>query len=96
MFYSTADSFHDGQYSQTIFSARSFAVHKRYRQQVAQLFTSANLRVYEPYEDECTAIFCGSMVELQGQPLDLSECLQWDAFDVIACITFQRRSGFME
>jgi cytochrome P450 len=55
-----------------------------------------NLRLYEPYEDECTAIFCRSMTELQGQPLDLAEWLQWYAFDVIACITFQRRFGFME
>jgi aromatic ring-cleaving dioxygenase len=96
MFYSTADSFHDGQYSETMFSARSFTVHKRYRQQVAQLYTLTNLRLYEPYEDECTGIFCRSMVELQGQPLDLTEWLQWYAFDVIACITFQRRFGFME
>lgn len=96
MFYSTADSYSDGHYSETMFSARSFDVHKQYRQQVAQLYTLTNLRLYEPYEDECTEIFCRSMTELQGRRLDLSEWLQWYAFDVIACITFQRRFGFME
>ena len=32
----------------------------------------------------------------EGNVIDLSAWLQWYAFDVIACITFKRRFGFLE
>jgi hypothetical protein len=60
------------------------------------MFSMANMRKYEPYADECSGIFIKRMREMEGQQVDLSTWLQWYAFDVIACITFQRRFGFME
>ncbi|KAL6252615.1 hypothetical protein RBB50_000334 [Rhinocladiella similis] len=96
MFYSLSDAYFDGQRMETIFSTRSAEWHRFLRGRVSQLYSMSNLRGYEPYADECTAIFTRAMYELQGQRLDFSEWLQWYAFDVIACITFQRRFGFME
>ncbi|KIW43694.1 uncharacterized protein PV06_04770 [Exophiala oligosperma] len=96
MFYSLSDAYFDGRRMETIFSTRSAEWHRFLRGRVSQLYSMSNLRGYEPYADECTAIFTRAMYELQGQRIDFSEWLQWYAFDVIACITFQRRFGFME
>lgn len=60
------------------------------------MFSMTNMRNYEPYADECTGLFEKAMRDLEGQTLDLAVWLQWYAFDVIACITFQRRFGFLE
>ena len=79
-----------------MFTARDPAYHKALKTPVAQLFSMTNMRYYEPYVDECSAIFLKSMKDLQGQPVDLAIWLQWYAFDVIASLTFQRRFGFME
>ncbi|KEF62553.1 uncharacterized protein A1O9_00526 [Exophiala aquamarina CBS 119918] len=80
----------------SIFSTRDPEHHKSLKRPVAQLFSMSNMRNYEPYANECSAIFTQTMRELEGQNIDLSDWLQWYAFDVIACITFQRRFGFME
>lgn len=80
----------------SIFSTRDPEYHKNLKRPVAQLFSMSNMRNYEPYANECSAIFIQAMRELEGQKIDLSDWLQWYAFDVIACITFQRRFGFME
>lgn len=80
----------------TLFSARDPEYHKALKRPVGPLFSMANMRKYEPYADECTAIFIRRMQDMEGQSVDLSTWLQWYAFDVVACITFQRRFGFME
>lgn len=79
-----------------MFTARDPSYHKALKAPVAQLFSMTNMRNYEPYVDECSAIFFKSMKDLQEQPEDLAIWLQWYAFDVIASLTFQRRFGFME
>jgi cytochrome P450 len=84
---------------ESMFTTREPNYHKNLKRPVAQLFSMTNMRHYEPYADECTAIFIDSMRDLseaRSDPVDLSAWLQWYAFDVIACITFQRRFGFME
>ena len=55
-----------------------------------------NLRSFEAHVNEGTQIFVDAMCDLDDKVIDLSEWLQWYAFDVIASITFQRRFGFME
>ena len=88
--------FINGEVLESMFTTRDPAYHKALKSPVAQLFSMTNMRNYETYADECTAIFIESMRKLQGQPVDLAIWLQWYAFDVIASITFQRRFGFME
>lgn len=80
----------------SMFTERNPQAHKSLKTPVAQLFSMTNMRNFEPYADECTAIFDHAMRDLEGQTIDLAIWLQWYAFDVIACITFQRRFGFLE
>lgn len=77
MFYSLSDAYFDGRRMETIFSTRSAEWHRFLRGRVSQLYSMSNLRGYEPYADECTAIFTRAMYELQGQRIDFSEWLQW-------------------
>ncbi|KOS22719.1 Pisatin demethylase [Escovopsis weberi] len=56
----------------------------------------SSIKAMEPFADECTEIFIRSMIEMQGEAIDLGMWLQWYAFDVISAITFRRRLGFME
>lgn len=80
----------------SMFTTRDPTYHKTLKRSVAQLFSMTNMKSYEPYADECTQRFLDAMRDLQGQTVDLSVWCQWYAFDMIACITFQRRFGFME
>ncbi|KAK7900757.1 Cytochrome p-450 [Exophiala xenobiotica] len=87
---------YQGTVMHSLFSARDPEYHRNLKRPVGQMFSMANMRKYEPYADECSGIFIKRMREMEGQQVDLSTWLQWYAFDVIACITFQRRFGFME
>ncbi|ETN37470.1 uncharacterized protein HMPREF1541_07092 [Cyphellophora europaea CBS 101466] len=95
-FYSTMSPFYKGSTMDSMFTTRDPSYHKALKTPVAQLFSMTNMRNYETYVDECSAIFVRSMKDLQGQSFDLAIWLQWYAFDVIASLTFQRRFGFME
>lgn len=46
--------------------------------------------------DENTKAFVGAVESKGGQPIDLSEWLQWYAFDVIGSITFRQTFGFLD
>lgn len=80
----------------SMFSTRDPDVHKALKTPVAQLFSMTNIINYEPYADECTSIFISAMKDLEGQPVDLGTWLHWYAFDVIACLTYSKRFGFLE
>ena len=95
-FYSTMDTYYEGTAMPSVFSARDPTFHKNLKVPVAQLFSMTNMKNYEQYADECTEIFYNAMRDLEGTAVDLAVWLQWYAFDVIACITFQRRFGFLE
>ncbi|OAP60320.1 hypothetical protein AYL99_05322 [Fonsecaea erecta] len=82
--------------SPCVFTEREPLAHRNLKRPVAQLFGMTNMRNYEPYADECTAIFINAMRDLEDQPIELSVWVQWDAFDVIASMTFQHRFGFLE
>lgn len=95
-FYKTMSPSYNGKIIESMFTVRSNEQHKAIKSPVASLFSMSSMRGFEPYVDECTDIFASTMRELEGQPLELAEWLQWYAFDVIASVTFQRRFGFME
>lgn len=80
----------------SMFTERDPQVHKALKAPVAQLFSMTNMRNYEVYADQCTGLFVDAMRELEGQPVDFAQWLQWYAFDVIGSLTFQRRFGFLE
>ncbi|ETI22722.1 hypothetical protein G647_06798 [Cladophialophora carrionii CBS 160.54] len=95
-FYDTMSPFYQGKVMPSVFTERDSDVHRNLKRPVAQLFSMTNMRNYEPYADQCTGIFIEAMRDLEGQPIDLGAWVQWYAFDVIACMTFQRRFGFLE
>lgn len=80
----------------SLFTTRDPKYHRNLKSNVAQLFSMSNMRNFEVYADECTAIFMDAMRDLDSNTVDLAVWLQWYAFDVIGSITFQRRFGFME
>jgi hypothetical protein len=88
--------FYQGKTIPSVFTERDPEVHRNLKRPVAQLFSMTNMRNYEPYADQCTGIFMDAMRNLEGQRIDLGVWVQWYAFDVIACMTFQRRFGFLE
>jgi hypothetical protein len=88
--------FYEGSVMPSVFTERDPEAHRNLKRPVAQLFGMTNMRNYEPYADQCTGIFIDAMRDLEGQAIDLSAWVQWYAFDVIACMTFQRRFGFLE
>ncbi|KIX02707.1 uncharacterized protein Z518_08649 [Rhinocladiella mackenziei CBS 650.93] len=64
--------FYDGQRMDSLFSTRDPTYHKNLKKPVGQLFSMANMRNYEPYANECSAIFINSMRDLEGQPVNRS------------------------
>lgn len=78
------------------FHATRFATAQGTKTPVAQIFSMTNMRNFETYADECTKIFMDAMNDLDNQPIDIAQWLQWYAFDAIGSITFQRRFGFLE
>ncbi|KAL9567270.1 hypothetical protein ACKAV7_008512 [Fusarium commune] len=95
-FYTTMSLMYQGRRMDSMFTERKPNVHKTLKGSVAQVFSMTNMRNFEVYADECSAIFLDAMRDLEGQRLDLADWLQWYAFDVIGSITFQRRFGFLE
>lgn len=81
---------------QSLFSTRDPVFHMNFKRPVSQLFSMTNMKHYETHVNDCSAIFFDAMRKLEGHPVDLSDWLQWYAFDVIGSITFHRRFGFME
>ncbi|KLP13261.1 pisatin demethylase cytochrome P450 [Fusarium fujikuroi] len=95
-FYTTMSLMYQGRRMDSMFTERNPKIHKALKGSVAQIFSMTNMRNFEVYADECSAIFLDAMRDLEGQRLDLAHWLQWYAFDVIGSITFQRRFGFLE
>ncbi|KAG4257724.1 hypothetical protein FPRO04_07945 [Fusarium proliferatum] len=95
-FYTTMSLMYQGRRMDSMFTERNPNIHKALKGSVAQIFSMTNMRNFEVYADECSAIFLDAMRDLEGQKLDLAHWLQWYAFDVIGSITFQRRFGFLE
>lgn len=95
-FYDTMTPFYNDTLMPSMFTERDPARHTNLRKPVSQKFSMTSMKAMEPFTDECTGIFFKAMRDLEGQNIDLGVWLQWYAFDVIGCITFQRRFGFLE
>ncbi len=53
----------------------------------------------EPYVDSCVELFLtriGEVTENGAKPIDISEWLQYFAFDVLGEINFSRQLGFLK
>lgn len=74
------------------------ARHAETRKRFQNLYSMTSLVSYEPFVDECTDIFSQRLTEIaqSGKSMDLGHWLQCYAFDVIACITYSRRFGFLD
>lgn len=72
-----------------LFSERSSTKHARDRKKVAALYSMTSLMAYEPFVDDCVAIFEQRLREFakQGCFIDMGHWLQCYAFDVIGEIT---------
>ncbi|KAI1089038.1 hypothetical protein F5B19DRAFT_495782 [Rostrohypoxylon terebratum] len=58
----------------------------------------SSLVEYEPFVDECAAIFDQQLQELSqsGLPVNMGYRMQCCAFDVTGCITYSKRLGFLD
>jgi len=82
-FYTTMTPTYDGSLMPSMFSATDPAYHKALKQPVASKFSMTSIRTFEPYVDQCSDIFIAEMHNREGQAVDLSEWLQYYAFDVM-------------
>ncbi|KAF5589473.1 cytochrome P450 monooxygenase [Fusarium pseudocircinatum] len=95
-FYQTLSFFYEDEIMESMFTTTDPEEHKSLKRPVAQKFSMTSLRTLEYLVDPCSEIFSRSMLDLQGQVVDLGAWCQWYAFDVIGAITFSKRFGFME
>jgi cytochrome P450 len=74
------------------------ARHAETRKRFQNLYSMTSLVSYEPFVDECADIFSQRLTEIaqSGKPINMGHWFQCYAFDVIACITYSRRFGFLD
>lgn len=66
---------------------------------IASFYSMTNILAYEPLVDATICVFIDQLQKrfaLTGKPCDLSDWLQYYAFDVIGAVTFSTRIGFLE
>ncbi|KAJ4389959.1 hypothetical protein N0V93_007432 [Gnomoniopsis smithogilvyi] len=81
-----------------MFPMRDIKKHADARRRYASLYAMSSLVGYEPYINNCIAIFSDKLRDhaKERKRLDLSAWFQLYAFDVIGEITFSKRFGFLE
>ncbi|KAI0888741.1 cytochrome P450 [Annulohypoxylon maeteangense] len=81
-----------------LFAERDITQHSKYRRQFQTEYSMSSLVEYEPFVDECAAVFDQRLQELSqcGLPVNMGHWMQCYAFDVIGCITFSKRLGFLD
>lgn len=86
-----------GKNNFTIFSDQDMRRHAESRKLFQNAYSMTSLVSYEAYVDECTDLFAQRLSESAAshRPLDMAHWFQAYAFDVIACITFGARIGFL-
>ena len=94
-FYPIQSALYEGTVLYNMFSQIDPKIHKSFKQPVAGKFGMTSIRSFEPYVDTCTDIFIAKMRQHAGEAVNLSEWLQYYAFDVVGSMTFQHRFGFM-
>lgn len=87
-----------GKYSFTLFGDQDIRRHADSRKRFQNVYSMSSLMSYETYVDQCADIFAQRLSEIaaSGRPVDMAHWLQAYAFDVIACITFGGRFGFLD
>lgn len=87
-----------GKDEYTLFTDQDIRRHAETRKSIQNLYSMSSLVSYQPYVDHCMDIFADRLDEMaaKGEPVDISYWLQAYAFDVIACITYGTRFGFLD
>lgn len=82
----------------TLFPDRNIARHAETRRRFQNLYSMTSLVSYEPFVDECADIFSQRLIEIarSGEIINMGHWFQCYAFDVVACITYSRRFGFLD
>lgn len=82
-----------------VFNSRDEDLHKQLKTPIASLFSVSNISAYEPLVDTVLDVACKSLDERfakTGKVFDLTDWLQYFAFDVMGSMTFSKRYGFLE
>lgn len=82
-----------------IFTTQDEQQHKTLKTPVASLYSLSNATTFEPFIDEVLGVMFKQLdqrfVKTQAT-FDLSDWLQYFAFDVMGTMTFSKRYGFLE
>ncbi|KAH0420825.1 cytochrome p450 pisatin [Colletotrichum camelliae] len=81
-----------------IFAERDIKRHAYSRRFYSSPYSMTSLVHYEPYLDECAALFCQRLDEFSqaGIAADFGHWFQCFAFDAIAMMTYGKRLGFLD
>lgn len=87
-----------GPNSFTMFTDQNIKRHADTRKLFQHLYSMSSVVLYEPFVDQCTEMFVDRMNEMaeKGQPVNMAHWFQVYAVDVIACITYGSRFGFLD
>lgn len=82
----------------TLFSDQNMARHADTRKRFQNLYSMTSLVSYETFVDECADVFVRRLQEMAdtGESINMGHWFQCYAFDVIACITYGSRFGFLD
>ena len=82
----------------TLFPDRDMKRHAETRKHFQALYSMTSLVSYETFVDDCASIFESRLREIaeSGETINMGHWFQCYAFDVIACITFGERFGFLD
>ncbi|KAF4458285.1 Cytochrome P450, partial [Fusarium albosuccineum] len=89
---------HPDPKSFTLFADRNIKRHNDSRRRVQNLYSMSTLVSYEAPVNDCNALLHDKLQDFAatGETIDLGHWLQCYAFDVIGCITFSKRFGFLD
>lgn len=82
-----------------VFNTRDEELHKRIKSPIAPLFSLSNVLRLEEFVDEAIRVMIQQLDERfaeTGKSFDLTDWLQYFAFDVMGTLTFSKRYGFLE
>lgn len=84
----------------TLFADQNMARHANTRKRFQNLYSMTSLVSYETFVDECADIFAKRLQEITDtdteEAANMGHWFQCYAFDVIACITYGHRFGFLD
>lgn len=82
-----------------VFNTQDETIHKQMKTPIAPLFSISNIITYEPLVDTVLDVTCKALDDRfakTGKVFDLTDWLQYYAFDVMGTLTFSKRYGFLE